>query len=62
MAPPFDGVLPTVLTPRRTPRRLVAAVLAMATLAACSPDIEPSADVRAPPTSTGSIIAAAPGG
>jgi CubicO group peptidase (beta-lactamase class C family) len=46
-------VLPTVLTPRRTPRRLVAAVLAMATLAACSPDIEPSADLRAPPTSTG---------
>src|SRR5262245_2464424 len=49
---PCSG-LRTALTPRRTPRRLVAAVLAMATPAACSPDREPSADVRAPPTSTG---------
>lgn len=46
-------VLPTVPAPRRTPRRLVAAVLAMATLAACSPESEPSAEVGVPPTSTG---------
>ena len=53
MAPPFHGVLPTVLTRRRTPRRLVVAMLAMTTLAACSPHREPSAEVGVQSTSTG---------
>ncbi|MET0577387.1 MAG: serine hydrolase, partial [Ilumatobacteraceae bacterium] len=45
--------MPTVLTPRRTPRRFVAALLAMTTLAACSPVSAPSAEVDVQSTSPG---------